>query len=151
MESLRTESVGMLSLTLFLLHYCKYHEIELENRNICHYCDNNTVVKRMTWYKARDICTPNSHLSPDDDVQVQIEDTMIQLKTVFITEWVKGHQKPKEGEELPWEAILNIEADDLANEARDETAGQDDNFYQYPASRVMLYIAGKPITRNIAN
>eukprot|EP00978_Attheya_sp_CCMP212_P036961 scaffold171216_cov35-Attheya_sp.AAC.3 len=68
---------------------------------------------------------------------------MIQLKTVFITKWVKGHQKPKEGEELPWEATLNIEADDLANEARDETAGQGDNFYQYPVSQVMLYIARK--------
>eukprot|EP00978_Attheya_sp_CCMP212_P039934 scaffold212668_cov63-Attheya_sp.AAC.1 len=62
----------------------------------------------------------------------------------------KRTSKPKEGEELPWAATLNIEADELANEARDEREGQDDNFYQYPASRVMLYIAGKPITRNIA-
>jgi hypothetical protein len=71
----------------------------------------------MKWYKAQDISTPNSHLSPEDDVQVQIEDTMKQLKTSFITHWVKGHQTQEEGKELPWEALLNIEADELANEA----------------------------------
>jgi hypothetical protein len=48
--------------------------------------------------------------------------------------------------ELPWEAILNIEADELTNEARDDTSDQPETFHQYPASRVMLYIAGKPIT-----
>eukprot|EP00978_Attheya_sp_CCMP212_P030968 scaffold115639_cov29-Attheya_sp.AAC.1 len=135
MESLQTESVGMLSLTLFLLNYCKYHSIDLLNPNLCHYCDNSTtVVKHTKWYKERDICAPNMHLSLDDNVEVQIDDTMIQLKTTFITEWVKGHQTPKAGEELPWEATLNIEVDQLANEAREgETAGQDDNFYQqYP-------------------
>eukprot|EP00978_Attheya_sp_CCMP212_P033249 scaffold133307_cov46-Attheya_sp.AAC.2 len=57
---------------------------------------------------------------------------MIQLKTTFITEWVKGHQTPKAGEELPWEATLNIEVDQLANEARDETVRQDDNFTNTP-------------------
>eukprot|EP00978_Attheya_sp_CCMP212_P047490 scaffold421406_cov35-Attheya_sp.AAC.1 len=71
----------------------------------------------MKWYKERDICAPNTHLFPDNDVQVQIEDTMIQLKTTFITEWVKGHQTPKAGKELPWEATLNIKVDQLANEA----------------------------------
>eukprot|EP00978_Attheya_sp_CCMP212_P005815 scaffold12969_cov65-Attheya_sp.AAC.7 len=71
---------------------------------------------------------PNSDLSPDDDVQAT---------------------KIKEGEELPWEATLNIEADKLANAARDETARQEDDFFQYPASWVMLYIEGEPIMQNI--
>jgi hypothetical protein len=150
MESLRTESVGMLSMALFLLHYCTYHDIEITNNNMCHYCDNSAVVGRMQWFTERDICTPNSHLSPDDDVQSQIEDTMKALKATLPSLWVKGHQEPKEGEELTWKAKLNIEADELANEARDETADDPDEFYQYPASKVMLYIKGKPITRNIA-
>ena len=38
----------------------------------------------------------------------------------------------------------------MANEARDETEDDPDIFFQYPASKVMLYIKGKPITRNIA-
>jgi hypothetical protein len=104
----------------------------------------------MKWYRERDICPPNSHLTPDDDVQIQIEQTMAKLHKTFPTRWVKGHQTPKEDEELPWEATLNIEADNLANEARDETADQPDSFFQYPASKVMLYIRGQPITRNIA-
>jgi hypothetical protein len=32
MESLRTESVGMLSMTLFLLHYSKYHNIKVKTK-----------------------------------------------------------------------------------------------------------------------
>jgi hypothetical protein len=105
----------------------------------------------MEWFKARDISTPNSHLSPDDDVQVQIEHTMEELKTKFPTLWVKGHQEPKDDEELPWEAQLNIEADALATEARNEiNEGPTTTFHQYPASRVMLYIDGQPITRNIS-
>jgi hypothetical protein len=104
----------------------------------------------MQWFTERDICTPNSHLSPDDDVQSQIEDTMRALKANLPSHWVKGHQEPKEGEELTWEAKLNIAADELANEARQETADDLDEFYQYPASKIMLYIKGKPITRNTA-
>jgi hypothetical protein len=150
MESLRTESVGMLSLTIFLLHYCNFHDITLQNENMFHYCDNSTVVKRMNWFQDRINSSPNSHLAPDNDVQVQIEATMDKLKTKFPTRWVKGHQKPKDGEELPWEASLNIEADDLANDARDETSANDDTFFQYPASKLMLYINDLPITRNLA-
>jgi hypothetical protein len=105
----------------------------------------------MEWYKERDISTPNTHLSPDNDVQVQIEQTMEELKSKFPSIWVKGHQTPKEDEELPWEAQLNIEADALATEARNEiTDDSTATFHQYPASRVMLYIEGKPITRNIS-
>jgi hypothetical protein len=151
MESLRTESVGMLSLTIFLLHYCKFHNIDLENENLFHYCDNSTVVKRMNWFQERVNTSANSHLAPDNDVQVQIEETFKKLKTKFPTRWVKGHQKPKEGEELPWEAALNIEADDLANDAREETSDHDDAFFQYPASQLMLYINNLPITRNLAS
>eukprot|EP00978_Attheya_sp_CCMP212_P036800 scaffold169524_cov56-Attheya_sp.AAC.1 len=75
---------------------------------------------------------------------------MAKLHKAFPTRWVKGHQTPKEDKELPWEATLNIEADDQANEARDETSDHPDTFFQYPASKVMLYIRGQPITRNIA-
>eukprot|EP00978_Attheya_sp_CCMP212_P028067 scaffold95788_cov59-Attheya_sp.AAC.3 len=61
--------------------------------------------------------------------------------------WVECHQKPKDSEGLPWGAQLNIEADKLAN---DETTATEEDFFWFPASRVVLYINGKPITRNIA-
>jgi hypothetical protein len=79
-----------------------------------------------------------------------MEATMQELKATFPSQWVKGHQEPKEGEELAWEhAKLNIEVDELANEARDETEDDPNRFFQYPASKVILFIKGKPITRNI--
>jgi hypothetical protein len=137
-------------MTLFLLHYCKYHNIEVTNNNLCHYCDNSTVIGRMQWFQERDINTPNSHLSPDNDVQSQIEATMHKLQITFPSQWVKGHQEPKDGEELTWEAKLNIEADALATEARNETSNDSIIFHQYPRSKIMLYINGTPITRNLA-
>eukprot|EP00978_Attheya_sp_CCMP212_P045180 scaffold336259_cov20-Attheya_sp.AAC.1 len=60
---------------------------------------------------------------------------MAKLHKIFPTRWVKGHQTPKEDEELLWETTLNIEADNLANEARDETSNQPDTYFQYPASK----------------
>ena len=41
MESLRTESVSMLAMLLFLLHNCEFHNIATINNNLCHYCDNS--------------------------------------------------------------------------------------------------------------
>eukprot|EP00978_Attheya_sp_CCMP212_P003381 scaffold6995_cov66-Attheya_sp.AAC.3 len=103
----------------------------------------------MNWFQDWVNASPNSHLAPDNDVQTQIKVTMETLNTQFPTRWVKGHQKPKDGEELPWEASLNIEADNLAND--DETLANDhDTCFQYPASQLMLYINDLPITRNLA-
>eukprot|EP00978_Attheya_sp_CCMP212_P023665 scaffold72964_cov58-Attheya_sp.AAC.1 len=57
----------------------------------------------------------------------------------------------REKQELPWEAILNIEADRLATEARDETSANDTTFKRFPASKMMLYINNLPITRSTMN
>eukprot|EP00978_Attheya_sp_CCMP212_P043418 scaffold283137_cov66-Attheya_sp.AAC.4 len=76
MESLQTESVGLLSLTQFVYHYSKYHNVNLNQATTYHYCNNSTVVRCMQWYADRDIETPNHSLSPDNDVQVQIEATL---------------------------------------------------------------------------
>eukprot|EP00978_Attheya_sp_CCMP212_P045886 scaffold364841_cov34-Attheya_sp.AAC.2 len=105
----------------------------------------------MFWFQDRVNASPSSHLAPDNDVQIQIEVMMEKLKTQFPTRWVKGHQKHKDGEELPWEASLNIEADDLTNDAQDKTLMKDTNFFQYPGSQLMLYINDLPITRNLEN
>eukprot|EP00978_Attheya_sp_CCMP212_P011911 scaffold29619_cov63-Attheya_sp.AAC.6 len=153
MESLRTESVGLLSLTRFVYHYSKYYNLNLNQATTYHYCDNPTVVRCMQWYTdRRDIIeTPNHILSPDNDVQVQIEATLRELSSNFSSTWVRGHQDNIPREELPWEAILNIEADHLATEARDETSANDTTFEQFPASKMMLYINNLPITRSTMN
>eukprot|EP00978_Attheya_sp_CCMP212_P032186 scaffold124289_cov63-Attheya_sp.AAC.4 len=105
----------------------------------------------MQWYADRDIERPNHSLSPDNDVQVQIEATLQELSSNFSTTWVGGHQENIPREELPWEAILNIEADHLAMEARDKTSANNTTFEQFPASKMMLYINNLPITRSTVN
>eukprot|EP00978_Attheya_sp_CCMP212_P012377 scaffold30796_cov58-Attheya_sp.AAC.1 len=105
----------------------------------------------MQWYAARDIATPNYSLSPDNDVQVQIEATLRELSSNFPSTWVRGHQDNIPRDEQPWEAILNIEADHLATEARDKTSAEDTTFEQFPASKMMLYINNLPITRSTMN
>jgi hypothetical protein len=72
------------------------------------------------------------------------------LNATFPSQWVKGHQEQKEGKELAWEAILNIKADQLANEAIDETVDKPSSVFQYPASKIMLFIKGQPIMQKIA-
>eukprot|EP00978_Attheya_sp_CCMP212_P021752 scaffold63931_cov72-Attheya_sp.AAC.1 len=153
MESLRTESVGMLSIMRFIYHYCEYYEIHLEDHNAGHFCDNKALVSRMNWYAKRDINTTNASLSPDHDVQIQIEETMESMKFTCYTTWVEGHQdlNDEEIEKLPWEAQLNIEADELATAARHEMTEKDlHEFNILPASKLMLFINRAPITRSHA-
>eukprot|EP00978_Attheya_sp_CCMP212_P022685 scaffold68115_cov70-Attheya_sp.AAC.3 len=91
MESLRTESVGLLSLTRFVHHYSNYYNMNLNQATTYHYCDNSTVVRRMQWYAAaRDIETPNHSLSPDNDLQVQIEATLRDLRAA--TSHLRGYE-----------------------------------------------------------
>jgi hypothetical protein len=86
-------------------------------------------------------------LSPDNDVQVQIEAMLKDLSCNFSATWVRGHQDNTPEEELSWEAILNIKADRLATEARAETSATDITFTQFPAStKMMLYINELQIT-----
>ena len=153
MESLRTESVGMLSLMRFLYHYCTYHGFTPDAHQADHFCDNKALVSRMNWYERRDVATTNASLTPDHDVQIQIEETMNSLNLQCPTTWVEGHQDTTEEEtaQLPWEAQLNIEADKLATEARHEMTEKDlTEFNILPASKLMLFINGAPITRSHA-
>jgi hypothetical protein len=130
MESLRTESFGLLSLTRFVHQYCSYYNVNTNKAAVYHYCDNSTVVSRMRWYAERDIESPNISLSPDNDVQVQIEATLKEMNIQISSTWVRGHQDNTPIEELSWEAILNIEADKLATKARHETTAESTTFVQ---------------------
>jgi hypothetical protein len=58
----------------------------------------------MSWYVKRDINTTNPSLSPDHNVQIQIEETMESMQFACDTTWVEGHQDLNdEGtEKLPW-------------------------------------------------
>jgi hypothetical protein len=60
----------------------------------------------------------------------------------------RRHQDNTPIQELSWEAILNIEADKIAAEARHETTAESTPFVQLSASKVMLYINQLPIRQS---
>eukprot|EP00957_Ditylum_brightwellii_P210124 15364594-Ditylum_brightwellii.AAC.1 len=72
-ESLRTESIGALSLLCFLVHFCKYHCIAMNVNLWTHFFDNKTTMKCIQWSQKQTILTPPSALSADYDVQAQID------------------------------------------------------------------------------
>eukprot|EP00957_Ditylum_brightwellii_P209401 15361627-Ditylum_brightwellii.AAC.1 len=114
-ESLQAESIGLLSILCFLKHYVHYYDLNINNDQWIHYCDNMSEVKRIKWMNIRTVITPSSCIRVDMDVHFQIEEYLHQLTHTLTTHHEKGHQT---GPKLPWEAQLNNRADKLATEAQ---------------------------------
>ena len=162
LETLRTESVGLLSMLVFLKHYSIFHNVTLQLEKCVHYCDNMSVVQRIHWAEQRSIRSPSECIQPDADVQLQIEALYQEMGDVIKTHHVKGHQDDKgpgadkddTGErlkKLSWEARLNIQADKLATKCRREISQQDleEPQHLFPACQAHLKIDGVVITRSI--
>ena len=117
-KSLRTKSIGAISIFCFILRFCEFYEINLPKYKMVHYCDNITAVNRIRSSQRWDVLYPNTTLKADYDVQAQIDKTIKLIKSNQQTEWeslhVKGHQS---GPNLKIEAELNNVADALAMEA----------------------------------
>eukprot|EP00957_Ditylum_brightwellii_P121085 9235820-Ditylum_brightwellii.AAC.1 len=58
-ETLRTESIGLLSAIIFIKLYTKYHNTPINSNKVIHSCDNMGVVQRMKWMEVRNIKTAN--------------------------------------------------------------------------------------------
>ena len=80
-ESLRTKSVGALSILCFILRFCEFHEISIPKHKMVYYCDNITAVKRIRTSQRWNILYPNTTLKADYDVQAQINETIRLIKT----------------------------------------------------------------------
>eukprot|EP00957_Ditylum_brightwellii_P047012 3569700-Ditylum_brightwellii.AAC.1 len=100
-ETLRTESISLLSAIIFIQLYTKWHDIPINPNKVIHSCENMGVVQRVKWTEIRSIKTANDCLVPDYDVQAQIEETYKSNGTTFQTNHVKGRQdrEEKTGEE----------------------------------------------------
>eukprot|EP00957_Ditylum_brightwellii_P189605 14432633-Ditylum_brightwellii.AAC.2 len=118
-ESLRTESIGALSLLCFLVHFCKYHCIAMNINLWTHFCDNKTAVKRIQLSQKQTILTLSLTQCADYDAQAQIDavlrEMQLQENEIYAIEHVKGHQK---GENLSHQAEQNNMADELGTQSR---------------------------------
>ena len=91
-ESLRTESMGFLSIVRHSHHLCAHCNVT-PSQDSLHYCDNESLMKRLSQVFSSKKKNPNALLKADCDVQLQIEQTLKTMKMNVTTTHVKGHQE----------------------------------------------------------
>jgi hypothetical protein len=118
-------------------------------RNLFFHSYNAELIRRFRAHLQYKEPFPNETLQSEYDVTEQIYRTQAthNIKATFY--WVKGHQdKNKTYEELPLEAQLNINADELAGEYQDEYGKFRPLVHLLPSCPAMLAIRGISITGN---
>eukprot|EP00957_Ditylum_brightwellii_P087061 6626926-Ditylum_brightwellii.AAC.1 len=82
-ESLCTESSGLLAVGRFLLRWIQFYGIKPCNASNLHYCDNSTLSKKMVNFFNNYKCKPTEYTLSDMDIQMQIEETFRQINMEF--------------------------------------------------------------------
>jgi len=146
-NSLRAEGAGMLSATMFLSLITKY--LKIEPLTVVCISDNAELIRRCKAHQHYKDPFPNETMRSEFDVTEQIYKSITESKTKATYRWVKGHQDNDTAYmDLPLEAQLNVDADELAGEYQ-----QDDGKYlplvnMMPSCPAMLTIRGISITSN---
>eukprot|EP00978_Attheya_sp_CCMP212_P031133 scaffold116596_cov73-Attheya_sp.AAC.1 len=147
-ESLRSESTGFLAVLRFLLHYQTYCNVQFENCQKIHYCDNSILVSRSPSIYRSAPTSSFEYLKVDYDVQMQIIQTIHAIGIELPTLHVHGHQdKNTEPKNFTYEVKLNIEADLLATNAWQHHYKHQE-YVHYPASQCTLYINKLAVNRS---
>jgi hypothetical protein len=146
-NSLRAEGAGLLSVTMFLAIMAQY--LEIEQINMVCISDNAELIRRCTAHKQYDDPFPNETLRSEYDITEQIYRTQKAYNIQSNFQWVKGHQdNNKTKAELPLEAQLNIEADELAGEFQTSEGMFRPIVHLLPSCPAMLAIRGISVTSN---
>ena len=147
MSSQRAECCGKLSWLTWIIHAQIYHDFEV-GCCIESYCDNKSVVTKSK--RSNDYANPSYTITPNYDMFKTIFDQQQRISEhrLIDTKWVKGHQDIRPNEQLPLEARLNIKADALATEAKQDIL---DNIipateYMFPAGQVSLICDNKIVS-----
>jgi hypothetical protein len=150
--SYRAESYGMLSALLFLELYFRFFHVQVsENVEHLFYCDNQGLVKRISFAMDRSWDNPNHCLASEYDLESGIVDILQRLPVKFACLHVKGHQDDDSPiEDLPWEAQMNCHTDAYATDYLDNWSEPSKLVPFIPASKASISIAGATITRNVA-
>lgn len=92
--SFRAESYGMLSVLLFIDTYFKHYNTRLDTHTtLKFYCDNSSLLKRITRNQKWSWINPTTCLAPDFDLESGIIAILIDLPITLQFIHVKGHQK----------------------------------------------------------
>ena len=111
--------------------------------------DNAELIRRCKAHKHYNEPYPNETLTSEFDVSEQIYITQKDNSIRAHFRWVKGHQDNNtKYEDLPLEAQLNIDADELAGEYQEEQGQFHPMIHTLPSCPAMLSKGGISVTSN---
>ena len=150
MTSYRAEAFGTWSLLLFLKSVLDHFRCHLQEKPQIH-CDNQGLVDNVNHIlkRIRD-AFPNDTLISDWDILNEILALLATIPSSY--RWIKGHQddhKPKA--QLPLPAQLNIEADELADEAHQIQPPASSRLWRAPHNPIQILHNCVPITSKLKN
>ena len=146
-NSLRAEGAGMLSATIFFSIIVTH--MKLESFKVKCISDNAELIRRCKAHLQYKDPFPNETLRSEYDIIEQIYNTQHEHNIKATFHWVKGHQdNNKNKEDLPLEAQLNIEADELAGEYQEEYGKYRPLVHMLPSCPATLSIQGISVTSN---
>jgi hypothetical protein len=146
--SFRSESYGMHAVVRLLYQYVTYFQISPPKKRHKHYCDNQSILTRVTNNMNRGFVKASGCLSSDYDIEASIVKTLQALgQMTFSHEWVEAHQEIDK--DSPWDAILNDACDKLATEYLNDNPHSKPQVPWNPASKCMLYVEGQVVNRRL--
>jgi hypothetical protein len=146
-SSLRAEGAGMLSGTMFLSLVIQY--LKIEPLTVVCISDNAELIRQCQAHKHYRDPFPNETLRSEFDMTEQIYKTQKEFNINASFQWVKGHQDNDTFyADLPLEAQLNVDADELAGEFQKEHGIYRPVIHMLPSCSAMLTIRGVSVTSN---
>jgi len=146
-NSLRAEGAGMLSVTMFISILTEH--FKMKSFKVVCIADNAELIRRCRSHQHYKEPYPNETLRSEFDVTEQIYVTQTRHNINATFKWVKGHQDKKiRKNDLPLEAQLNIEADELAGTFQQTDGKFRPLVHLLPSCPAMLAIRGISITSN---
>jgi hypothetical protein len=142
----QAESYDCLTILRFLHHFLAYHKVPIPKTLNKFYCDNQSLITRLTQAAGPLPHLPRNYLRSDIDLKIQIVDTPRLMELNLSYTHVLGHQDEDTDKPLMREATLNVACD-----AKLQTATPSPLVTPFPAaSRISLTVSGVSINRKLA-
>jgi hypothetical protein len=151
-RSFRAESYGQLAALRLLLHLTIYYRV----RPLCRVLfllDNQGRLTRTRRFVQQPKPMPRIFLSADFDIDMQIRDTLTELRIRTSDEHIHSHQADDpttlEDQSIPWKTQLNFRCDALATDHLQQQSKPTLLVPFLPGSRVTLSIKARTITSKL--
>jgi hypothetical protein len=149
-RSFRAEGYGILAILRLTYHLRSFYVTRNPNLRFRLYCDNESLLKRITASSSLKRSIPRRFLFSEADVEMQILASLQALLALVAFEHVEGHQDTKYPDEpLSWSAQLNQRCDEIATAHLDLATEPMPTVPFLPASTVSISVGAHTITHYI--